>query len=165
MLVSLDRVPRMPHCLNSGCSRHVPAGSSSTPSKSWRLPPRLESTPGLKLISLPLHNNAAASPKTSCLRLRRTRSALWGWAPEPHNSDYLHKSLSVSHFARCAPVLPKVETKHGDHSEAPMPTGGGCGEQELGMEDRWQLVLGYGRGRGATPPPQDKVTLDQSADF
>lgn len=150
---SKDRVPRMPYPPNSGCIRHVLACPSSTPSECWRLPPRLESTPGLKLISLPLHNNAAASPGTSSLRLRRTCSALLGWAPEPQNSGYL-----PSQRASASSTLPGVNLSFRDwrpnmgtaaappSSEARMLTGGGAGGQELRMGDRWQPGAGvWGR--------------------
>lgn len=52
--------------LNSGCRGHVSNRVHPKPGLSQRrhAPPGLESTPGLKLISLPLHNNScAASPK------------------------------------------------------------------------------------------------------
>lgn len=50
----------------SGCGGHGSSGTCLAPafSERWHFPPRLESTPRLKLISLPLHNNnCAASPK------------------------------------------------------------------------------------------------------
>lgn len=64
--VMLPRAPTGVHVpQDSGCSGHVSSGARLPPalSKRWHFPPKLESTPRLKLISLPLHNNnCSASP-------------------------------------------------------------------------------------------------------
>lgn len=144
-----DRVPRMSYLLNSGCSRHAPTCPTSIPSQCWHLPPRLELTPGLKLISLPLHNNAVASPRACSFQLCRTSSALLGWAPEPQSSDYLPSqrapasSMLPGVHLSCRDWRPNMGTAAAPHcSEALMLTGGGAGGQELGVEDRWQPGAG-----------------------
>lgn len=99
---SKDRVPRMPYPPNSGCIRHVLACPSSTPSECWRLPPRLESTPGLKLISLPLHNNAAASPLPEHLVSDCAEHALPCWAgPLSPRTQVIYPAKGPQHHPLC----------------------------------------------------------------
>lgn len=55
--------PRFPAKFRLQWACEQPCMPETTLSPPWRFPPGLESTPGLKLISLPLHNSCAASPK------------------------------------------------------------------------------------------------------
>lgn len=101
--------------------------------------PRLESTPGLKLISLPLHSDAAVSPKQPVSDCAECALPCWARPLSPKTQIIY---LSIIHSARCAPALQRVQTKYGDCcSPAPlralMPTGSGSGNQDLEIGDRW----------------------------
>lgn len=54
-----------------GCGGHVGNSACLQPTltEPWHFPPRLESTAGLKLISLPLHNNNCAASLKNILSL------------------------------------------------------------------------------------------------
>lgn len=126
-------------------------------------PPRLESTPDLKLISLSLHNYAAASPRSACLPFCRTCFALLGWALEPQNSDYLPQHHPLCQVCTC----PAESAGKVWGLLQPRPTQG----TDAIRKRIWRPRSGnggqmaawcWGTGRRASPSSQGKVTLDQS---
>lgn len=133
----------MLHPLNSGCSSHVPACPSSTPSKCCLLSSQAGIDSRLKINFSSASQRCCGLSRNSLPHCAEHALPCWAGPLSPRTQIiYPAKQPQPHPFARCVFILQRVQTKDEDYCSptplgALMPTGGRSGGQDLGMEGKW----------------------------